>query len=329
VLFVRFSAYGDILMCLPALASFRRAFPESEIHFLAATRYAHILRAVEGICCDRLITYDRSPGLSGLFETVNVAARLSAERYDAVFDWQANPRSRILTGFLGVRRRFTFDRRVRVHQLDKCYFTLRKLGIKPPREPAPIELASPDEDSWADEVLSSIVPNSVPVALGMGGIWTTKLWPEERFHQLMELVLEEIPAHFFLIGDDRDRERTAKLAADFPGNATDLAGRTTILQAAALVRRCAIFIGNDTSTMHLAWVQGIPTIGIFGATDPLRTGPLGANSFSFGSSRLLCHPCFSGRCPFGGPLCLEVIRAEDVAAKALGILEPAQAAGHD
>ncbi|OPX22017.1 MAG: hypothetical protein B1H03_05440 [Planctomycetales bacterium 4484_113] len=326
VLFVRFSAYGDILMCLPALASFRKAFPESEVDFLVVTKYADVLGALRGRLFHRLITYERRAGIPGLAETLGLAAYLSAQRYDAVFDWQANPRSRVLTAALGARRRFTFNRWMRIHQLEKCYLTLREAGISQPKEPAPAMLASTSEDSWAGEVISSVAGDSLPVALGMGGIWPTKVWPVQRFQKMMEIILEQVPVHFFLIGDAHDSERTAKLAADFPGQATDLAGKTTILQAAALVARCNLIVSNDTSTVHLAWVQGRPTIGIYGATDPLRTGPLGSHSSAFSGTRLPCHPCFSGRCLFEKPRCLEMVEPEEVAAKALAVLTQQRAA---
>lgn len=328
VLFVRFSSYGDILMCLPALASFRKAFADSTIHVLTVTKYAGILAALKGTLFDRLITYDRRPGPTGIVETLGLAARLSAQRYDAVFDWQANPRSRILTALTGCRRRFSFNRWMRLHQLDKCYLTLRRLGISRPAALAPLKLASPAEDSWADDVLSMMPADSIPIALGTGGIWLTKLWPQVRFRRMMEIVREQVPAHFILIGDEQDRPSTAELAADFPDSATDLAGRTTVLQAATLAAKCALTISNDTSTMHLGWVQGIPTIGIFGATDPLRTGPLGEHSHVFSGIHLPCHPCFSARCLFEKPRCLEMIGSEEVAAMALEMLSVERPTAH-
>jgi len=329
VLVIRFSAYGDILMCLPALASLRRICPDTEIHFLAVTKYTDVLADLRGRLFDRLIAYKRTSGPTGIAEALSLGARLRGERYDAIFDWQANPRSRILSALIGARKRFSFNRRMRLHQLDKCYLTVRELGVSPPKQPQPLKFARAEEDAWAQALLSKLPEDAVPITLGIGGLWATKLWAVERFNRLMEHILREVQARFFLVGDERDRERAARLASDFPDRVTNLTGSTTILQAAALVSRSALTVSNDTSTMHLAWVQGVPTIGIFGATDPLRTGPMGLGSHIFSGLHLPCHPCFEGRCIFGEPRCLEKTEPMEVASKALEILHANKLEGRD
>ena len=65
--------------------------------------------------------------------------------------------------------------------------------------------------------------------------------------------------------------------------------------------------------MHLAWAQGRPVIGIFGATDPVRTGPKGARSYAFAAHELACHPCFRGRCRLPRMECLLQVTPKDVA----------------
>ena len=65
------------------------------------------------------------------------------------------------------------------------------------------------------------------------------------------------------------------LAALPPGRIIDLVGRTDLLTAAAVLRRCALFIGNDTGLMHLAAASGTPTLGLFGPSPVGQYAPWG------------------------------------------------------
>jgi ADP-heptose:LPS heptosyltransferase len=321
VLFVRFSAYGDVIMCLPALAHYATQRPEDEIHLLISPRFADIVRYLPGIA--QVHHYLPQRNLGGVGDYVRCAMDLAAERFDVVFDWQANPRSRLLVATLLARQVYSFDRRVRRHQLDKCVNTLLAAGLEPPGAIIPLPLYGPEEKEWAEQTIAGLPKADTYVALGVGGFWETKLWPEENFARLIDLLNVRGKFHFVILGgsDERELQRSERLAAARPEFATDLCGQTTINQAAALVRACDLTISHDTSIMHLAWAQGRPVIGIFGATGPVRTGPLGADSYAFAALELHCHPCFRGRCRLPRMECLLRITPKDVARRAHKLLD--------
>jgi ADP-heptose:LPS heptosyltransferase len=75
----------------------------------------------------------------------------------------------------------------------------------------------------------------------------------------------------------------------------DFAGKTTMKELIALLRRLRLFITNDSGPMHLAAAVGTPVIVLFGPTDPARTGPYG-NGHTILRSGIPCSPCFSRRC---------------------------------
>jgi len=323
VLFVRFSAYGDILMCLPALVDFKQKFPQAEVHFLVTHKYADILAHYENLGITKLHIYRRIGGPLGWWEMFRTASCLRAAGFDYVFDWQANPRSKILLSMVGAKSVLTFNRQLRIHQLEKCYLTFKDFGIERPRYPSAMHITGKDDEAWASEALADITASAKKIALGIGGIWETKLWQTASYLELMKTLSDSINASFILIGDSRDKPRADELAHNFPGKVLNLVGRTSILQASAVIRLCDLVISNDTSAMHLGWAQGVPTIGIFGSTDPLRTSPLGEKSFAFASTLLPCHPCFSGKCLISEiePIrCLKRISPAKVAQKCLEFL---------
>jgi len=105
---------------------------------------------------------------------------------------------------------------------------------------------------------------------------TAKRWPLERYQELVRRLVREFDAEVLLIGGPEDIDLNQRLLEelDVPaGTITNLAGKTTIGQLAAHLEQCALFIGNDSSPMHLAAAVGIPVIAIFGPTSPQEYGP--------------------------------------------------------
>jgi len=125
-----------------------------------------------------------------------------------------------------------------------------------------------------------------------GTIWETKHWGSDKF--------AKVAGHFMskgfavvLIGSPRERGVCEEVAGLAPG-AVDLAGMTTLSELAALIRRSAICITNDSEPMHLAVALNRPVISIFGPTDPIWIGPYGrANAVLHAD--LECSPCYLRR----------------------------------
>jgi ADP-heptose:LPS heptosyltransferase len=92
------------------------------------------------------------------------------------------------------------------------------------------------------------------------------------------------------------------------------AGATDIAELIAMLSICGAFAGNDSGAMHLAGALGIPTVGIFGSTNPYRTGPLGPRA-QFIWNKIDCAPCLARTCRFGHYNCLTGIAVDDVAAR--------------
>jgi heptosyltransferase-2 len=100
----------------------------------------------------------------------------------------------------------------------------------------------------------------------------------------------------------------------------DLRGKTSLKETAAVLRRCRIFITNDSGLGHLASTVGTPVLSIFGSTSPVWTRPLGkSNRILY--NKQLCSPCFARTCRFGTYACLEEISVEEVYKNAFEMLE--------
>jgi lipopolysaccharide heptosyltransferase I len=144
------------------------------------------------------------------------------------------------------------------------------------------------------------VGKAKPLAvLAPGTNWDTKQWRKEGFAEVARHLLKKGVA-VIVIGSDAERalcEEVTKLA---PGS-IDLAGETTLPELAALIRRAALCVSNDSGPMHLSVALGRPVIGLFGPTDPVWAGPY-RRADNVLRIELPCSPCYLrelSRCPNG------------------------------
>ncbi len=105
-----------------------------------------------------------------------------------------------------------------------------------------------------------------------------KRWPAARYAALADALYQEHGLAVVLTGAGDDRAVTAAVRRSMRVPAVDLAGRTTIGVLGALLRRCALYVGNDTGPTHLAAAVGVPVVAIFGPTDPAVYAPYSARA---------------------------------------------------
>ena len=104
-----------------------------------------------------------------------------------------------------------------------------------------------------------------------------------------------------------------------PKNARNLAGKTDLSQAMALIASSQAMLSNDSGLMHVAAAMGVPQVAVFGSSSPLHTPPLSdkavvlwlKNEASY-QPALDCAPCFERSCPLGHLRCLNDLMPERV-----------------
>jgi ADP-heptose:LPS heptosyltransferase len=172
--------------------------------------------------------------------------------------------------------------------------------------------------------------------VGGDGFRGRKRWSTDRFAQVAAALVERFDLQVVLIGGPDDLELAEAVASQLPRNVTNLTGRTSLLETAALIERSTLFIGNDSCPLHLAAAVGTPAVGIFGPSNVEQFRPLGEPGYRQRvlQARLPCSPCFhfvGTEAPWVPNLChsyacLKAISADDVLEAATSLLasdEPA------
>ncbi|MBN2056556.1 lipopolysaccharide heptosyltransferase II [bacterium] len=139
-----------------------------------------------------------------------------------------------------------------------------------------------------------------------------KQWPARGFAGLIQAAEEEFGFHAILLGAASDQQACSTVieAMEQGGSETiNAAGFLSLGTTAALLSGCALCVANDSGGMHMAAALGVPTVGIFGPTDPRRTAPLGSHA-GYVEAPVECRPCLKRRCDHHE--CMRAITVEQV-----------------
>lgn len=279
ILVIKLSALGDFVLALGAMEAIRLHHENAHITLLTTRPYEAIARA-SGYFDD--VWLDTRPKLFDFGAWRGFRKRLKIGRFNRVYDLQTNDRTGIYHWALffhrpewsgtvkGASHRVTDRNFFKQHTLERHAQQLALAGIGNGK-------AFPIPDlSWFDADLSRFEPPPRYALLVPGSAphRPEKRWPPQQFAQTAR-ALESAGLPSVIVGTEADRGSIDAIRRDAP-NARDLSGQTNLFEVAALARRAAIVIGNDTGPMHIAAAIGAKTIVLFSAaSDPVLTRPRG------------------------------------------------------
>lgn len=145
-----------------------------------------------------------------------------------------------------------------------------------------------------------------------------KRWLPERFAEVAAKVNARSPVQWILFGTKNDAAIGDQIAVAMSDHCVNRIGQTTLDELIDELRNCHLLLTNDTGTMHLAALLGVPVVAIFGSTEPRLTGPLG-NGHVVLRHHVECSPCFLRECPIDFR-CMKAVSVQEVVDAALSTL---------
>jgi heptosyltransferase-2 len=315
IVVIRFHAFGDTAIALPAVSAIADRWPRARIEVVTDPRSAGLFAAWQDV--DRVWPLDRYvPRPQRVVRLLQLAAALRVDEIDVVLDWQNNRSSRILRRLSGAAAWAGFDRFAPRHHLDRELDSIAAAGLG---ELAPVHARRIRHpvDGAVDELLDGLAgPLGV---LNPAGGYPTRNWPLDRWVSVGRELTRTHGIRWLVLGTGPMIGRVRQLRDALPG-VVDLTERTTPSTALGVIARCKLMISEDGGLMHLAWVQGVPTIGLLGSSRATWGRPLGPHARWFGSEDLPCGPCHAPACARGDLHCLDRVGVADVVAAASGLL---------
>jgi lipopolysaccharide heptosyltransferase I len=280
-LVVRLGSLGDIVHTFPAVAGLRESFPSAEIIWLTHPRWKALVESSE-LATEIWETETRS------FASIRqVLKRIREKQFTAAIDYQGLWKSAALP-FLGrVPRRIGFSSHsirefgVPLLYTDRVRCTLTHIadqnGELSLRAGArngvgAVALSVPSlQEAFAVQLLRGFSIDRYVVLSPAGG-WRSKCWPPERYGALCQQIRANLGVRCVLNQGPGDEACIAAVKAA-SGEAAPVAYNGSLGQLMALLRNALCIVGGDTGPLHLAVALGIPTVALFGPTDPARNGP--------------------------------------------------------
>jgi heptosyltransferase-1 len=331
ILLIKLSSLGDVIHALPALRTLRQLYPKAHIAWIVEEKCKDLLYNnpdLDELIVVRIRHWRRHWNMQSWRE-FKASLKLIRGRFDLVIDMQGLIKTGVIAFLTQAPRIIGFDKHdcrerpnawfthekipfmgKKVHVVERYLAMILALGAKIISQDFP--LAVPEaaeahiESYWrANPELSS----KPVVAIHHGVGFPTKRWPMERFAQLGDHIIRKLGYNVLLTWGPGEEEAVKKLSSQMKEKHW-VSPKNTLHESIAMLKRMSLCIGCDTGPMHLSAAQGVPTVSLFGPTNPIYSRPHGSNHEVVVKPQP-CSFCHKHSCPTQVE-CMTAITVDDV-----------------
>lgn len=307
-----------MIVTLPTLGAIRNYFPNARIEVMG---YPSLLEIIKGRYYADVVSRFDQADMCHLFmrdATIPAPFMKRLRRMDLIISFVSD-KARIFSGNLdasGAQRIVHHDPFPSdggcIHVIDHLLKSLKPLGISHVNNIPKLFLRGEDIHFHDNFIKGkTVAPGKMLVAIHPGSGGVQKCWSPEKFAALITWLNKEVGSQIFLISGPADGKIVEGLRAEVK-DAFAVVDHLPLSKLAAVLERCDLFIGNDSGITHLAAATGVPTLAIFGPTDPKIWGPRGER-VKILYKKAHCSPCSADtRRNCFTQICLESIKIEDV-----------------
>jgi len=299
ILIIKPSSLGDIVLALPTLSALRTSFPQAHISWLVRTQFAQLLENHPFL--DDIVLFDRELlgkawcNVKAFSSLLSLVRRLKREKFDLVLDLQGLFRSAALGYICGCKRRYGMSRcrelahifyTNRVEQPPDCVHLVDyylEIAASAGAEKTGVEFVLPEFPSAVESVGRMLMNYDISAAgyavLVPGSAHKDKRWCVERFAAVADKISGDFGLSVVAVGTEHEKELIQRLNDYAKVRTVSLAGRTNIKELVELLRLAKVVISNDTGPGHIAAALDVPSIMVFGRSNPARVAPYGKGGF--------------------------------------------------
>ncbi|MEP7014265.1 MAG: lipopolysaccharide heptosyltransferase II [Verrucomicrobiota bacterium] len=308
---------GDAAMSVPAVRAIKSGRPDAHITIAVPAKIASMWKLVPEV--DEILPLKSK----SLFAVAHLIRR--QPDFDVAILFPNSLRVALEAWLGGIPRRVGYRGQKRSWLLNQI--------VREPRKPGPPEHQSNHYLRIALECggENSRIPNPKPkvknaqkerslqIGLCPGAEYgPAKRWLPERFAEAAASITSQQKVQWILFGTAKDGDLGETIASVLGDTCINRIGQTTLDQLIDELRECRLLLTNDTGTMHLAALLGLPTVAIFGSTEPRLTGPLGKSHVIL-RHQVECSPCFLRECPIDFR-CMKAVSVQEVVNAVMSIL---------
>lgn len=308
VLLIKTSSMGDIIHTFPALTDAGKVFPDLTFDWVVEKGFTEIPfwhPLVRKVIPVQLRSWRKALFSLRTWQDIALTHKtLKNEQYDLILDAQGLMKSAWLT-FLAKGKRtgldfssaresiasFAYQQKCTVNFYQHAVLRMRQLFAKALSYTLP---ETPADFGLQNNLFHNDGNENYLVFLH-GTTWTTKLWPEIYWQELAALAGEAGFRVKVSGGNQEELARAHRLAKACAF--VDVLPKQTITDFAKCLANAKAVVAVDTGLGHIASALNVPTVSLYGATDPKYTGALGLSSLHL-KTNFSCSPCLSKECHY-------------------------------
>jgi len=329
ILVIRLDLIGDLVLSLTVVRALKRTYPQAEIDLLAIPSSARV--ALNDHNLSETITYDpniwRRPKALAQPKNWRDARALLRRFHERQYDLAVSaygPWAAILALLSGAKRRVGYGRESYPgfmtdsvhggipgrwrhwrplddkHEVDYCLELAQAAGAaitrddRIPHLEVDAQAAQEVEQLLSEEGAQLDKPLIACHVSSNNG--QSKRWPIPYWATLLDRLIGEEGAQVVLTGASVDLPVIEDVIRRMRERPVNLAGKSSLLQLAALLHRADLMISGDSGPIHMATALGTPIIGIYGPTNPALSGPVSPDATVL-RSHIWCSPCYNTQLP--------------------------------
>ncbi|PWU06589.1 MAG: lipopolysaccharide heptosyltransferase II [Verrucomicrobia bacterium] len=305
---------GDAIMSVPTVQALKKGRADTKITVLTVEKLAELWKAIPEV--DEVLTIDQN-----LWNT----ARKLREKFDVAILFPNSMRSALEVFLADIPRRIGYRGHHRRWLLNQLIDEPTQLQLIPKHHAErfahmAIQLGGPSPIFQPLHISTKGPSSSLGLCPG-AEYGSAKRWPAHCYREVVEKISQQTGLQWKIFGTAKDSSITQEIISGLPKDIiSDLTGKTDMAQLISELVSVRLLLTNDTGTMHLASLLGVPVVAIFGSTEPLLTAPFG-NRNRILRHQVECSPCFLRTCPMD-LRCMKEITVQQVTAAILEILDP-------
>jgi heptosyltransferase-2 len=312
---------GDSVMSMPAVRAIKQGRPDAHVTIAVPERLAPLWRLIPEV--DEIIPL---PGKS-LMRAIHSLRQ--QKRFDVAVLFPNSLRVALEAWLSGIPRRVGYGGHSRGWLLNQIVREPRRTGPPQHQSSRYLRIAE-DCGAEVDPVGEAVrfrwdkrdADSSRRLGLCPGAEYgPAKRWLPERYAEAASAISVELSAQWILFGTKKDAAIGEVIAKSLGDKCVNRIGQTTLEELIEELRPCRLLLTNDTGTMHLAGLLGIPVVAIFGSTEPQLTGPMGDRHIVL-RHHVECSPCFLRECPIDFR-CMNAVTVAEVIKAVRSILRTA------
>ena len=331
---------GDAIMTTPVIRGVRKNYPSAHITVLAKPWVIPVYENNPHV--DEIMVYDNDGRHKMGLGTLRLAGDIRKLKFDLAILMQNAFEAALLAFLAGIPERVGYNTDGRSLLLNRCvkmdpalkkkhlidyYIGLIKgAGLEPDGKALELLIQETDKDFAQNLLVENGIERQSNVGRPIVGInpgatgGTAKRWFPDRYAGLCRQLAQEYQTKVLLFGGPADEALGEKIMAMAPGCCINIAGKTSLAQAFALIENCDLFVTNDSGLMHGAAALNVNQVALIGSTDYVATAPSNKNSIMV-REPTSCAPCLKDECPLSHHRCMTRItvdRVMDVCRSVLG-----------